>query len=169
MIDYSTISKFPRRKGIYFFYDKFDNLLYIGKATDIRGRIRMHYDNWYNFKEYYKSLKRWKIDKIKNEEQYNKIKKLIKKNEIIYIQNLIRICEETQTIDMIFSNVKKIDFILLPKEKLHIKEKELITTRWPLINIQHNDSKNNSFKINKRIHDKFKEFSNLVIKDFISF
>ena len=38
--------KIPRVSGIYYFYDKAENLLYIGKARTLRSRIWEHYVHW---------------------------------------------------------------------------------------------------------------------------
>ena len=41
-IDPQIIAKLPHSPGVYMFYDKDDNLLYIGKSVDIKKRVRSH-------------------------------------------------------------------------------------------------------------------------------
>lgn len=38
------ISKFPEEPGVYFFRDKKDKILYIGKATSLRDRVRSYFN-----------------------------------------------------------------------------------------------------------------------------
>ena len=41
---FEDLKKIPSTSGIYYFYDKDDNLLYIGKAKKLKFRIRSHRD-----------------------------------------------------------------------------------------------------------------------------
>jgi excinuclease ABC subunit C len=42
-IEKDKISKIPKEPGVYFFYDKKGKLLYIGKAADLRSRVKSHF------------------------------------------------------------------------------------------------------------------------------
>ncbi len=42
-IDPEIIKALPHAPGVYFFYDKNDSLLYIGKSVDIKNRVRSHF------------------------------------------------------------------------------------------------------------------------------
>jgi DNA polymerase III subunit epsilon len=44
-IDPAIIKNLPHAPGVYFFYDKDDNLLYVGKSVDIKNRVRSHFTN----------------------------------------------------------------------------------------------------------------------------
>ena len=39
---HEDLIKIPNHSGLYYFYDKNDNLLYIGKAKNLKSRIRSH-------------------------------------------------------------------------------------------------------------------------------
>ncbi|MBI4129701.1 GIY-YIG nuclease family protein [Candidatus Roizmanbacteria bacterium] len=43
LLDPETIEKLPETAGVYFFHDKGRNLLYIGKAINIRARVLSHF------------------------------------------------------------------------------------------------------------------------------
>ncbi|MGB9911090.1 MAG: GIY-YIG nuclease family protein [Microgenomates group bacterium] len=43
MIDFQKIKKLPCRPGVYLFKDKFDNVLYIGKALNLRKRVKNYF------------------------------------------------------------------------------------------------------------------------------
>ncbi len=42
-IDPKIVQGLPHAPGVYFFYDKDDGLLYIGKSVDIKNRVRSHF------------------------------------------------------------------------------------------------------------------------------
>ena len=42
-IDPKIIANLPHSPGVYMFYDKDDNLLYVGKSVDIKKRVRSHF------------------------------------------------------------------------------------------------------------------------------
>ncbi|MBY0310359.1 3'-5' exoribonuclease [Patescibacteria group bacterium] len=42
-IDSEMIKALPHAPGVYFFYDKDDALLYVGKSVDIKNRVRSHF------------------------------------------------------------------------------------------------------------------------------
>lgn len=46
-IDPKIIESLPHAPGVYFFYDKDDNLLYIGKSVDIKNRVKSHFGQDY--------------------------------------------------------------------------------------------------------------------------
>ena len=46
-IDPKIIEQLPHAPGVYFFYDKDDTLLYIGKSVDIKNRVRSHFGQDY--------------------------------------------------------------------------------------------------------------------------
>jgi DNA polymerase III subunit epsilon len=39
------IEKLPRETGVYYFYDAWHQLIYVGKSVDIRGRVMSHFAN----------------------------------------------------------------------------------------------------------------------------
>lgn len=39
----ALVSKFPKKPGVYLFFDNKDNLLYVGKATDLRSRVSSYF------------------------------------------------------------------------------------------------------------------------------
>ncbi len=42
-IDPEIVKNLPHAPGVYFFYDKDDSLLYVGKSVDIKNRVRSHF------------------------------------------------------------------------------------------------------------------------------
>jgi excinuclease ABC subunit C len=44
------VNKLPDDPGVYFFLDKDDNILYIGKATSLKNRVRSYFDKDINIK-----------------------------------------------------------------------------------------------------------------------
>ncbi len=44
---FEKINEFPKTSGIYYFYNKHDEIFYVGKATTLQGRMRNHsYNFW---------------------------------------------------------------------------------------------------------------------------
>ncbi|MGE5356848.1 MAG: exonuclease domain-containing protein [Deltaproteobacteria bacterium] len=42
-IGYEQVSKLPEKTGIYFFYNEYDEVIYIGKSINIKKRIKQHF------------------------------------------------------------------------------------------------------------------------------
>lgn len=39
------LSKLPEKPGVYLMYDKDDTIIYVGKAINLKNRIRQYFDN----------------------------------------------------------------------------------------------------------------------------
>ena len=42
-VNYELIESLPEKTGVYYFYDEYDNVIYIGKSINIRKRIKQHF------------------------------------------------------------------------------------------------------------------------------
>ena len=45
--DWKTIRKFPEKSGIYFIFDREEELIYLGKSSNIKKRLRAHLSSSY--------------------------------------------------------------------------------------------------------------------------
>ena len=44
-ISYERINQLPEAAGVYYFYNTYGNVIYIGKSINIRKRIHQHFGN----------------------------------------------------------------------------------------------------------------------------
>jgi len=121
----NEIEKIPRKSGIYFFFDKHNQLMYVGRALDLYWRIDKHIKDFRTYEDTKKALEFFyskyslqKIIKFEGEQKINyELFSLTYKSGII--------------IDKILDRVKKIEVEEYRKEENKQKEKELIQSLKP--------------------------------------
>ena len=126
----NEVEKIPRKSGIYFFFDKDNQLMYVGKAQDLYWRIDKHIKDFRKYEDakealefFYAKYSIQEIIKFEGEQKTN-----YELFSLLYKSGTI--------IDKILDRVKKIEVEEYRKEKNEQKEKELIQSLKPPFNSQ---------------------------------
>jgi len=131
---HEDIEKIPRTSGLYYFYDKDDKLLYIGRAKNLRGRTSEHHYYHLLHREgmFFRKilLSKGLLDKDENEWP----KELTKSWSNFQIRILGKF--KPIVIDYIFDKVKRIEIEEMPHELTQSKEEEKIIKLKPPFNHQ---------------------------------
>jgi len=126
----NEIEKIPRKSGIYYFFDKDNQLLYVGKAQNLYWRTDKHIKDFRKYEDvkealefFYSKYSIQDIIKFEGEQKinYDLISASYKSGNII---------------DKILDRVKKIEVEELKEEEVEQKEKELIQSLKPPFNSQ---------------------------------
>jgi excinuclease UvrABC nuclease subunit len=99
-------SYFPNKSGIYLFRDKKGNLLYIGKAKNIKSRMQKYLNDWNCFNEFKKLKPKSNIMKLK-------VSEILKRNMLI----LKRFNEVASVEIFLIATTKESDLIAKHKPK----------------------------------------------------
>ena len=126
----NEIEKIPRKSGIYYFFDKDNQLLYIGKAVDLHFRLIEHVDSYRNHEEGKKILSyvfyKYSIPEILKFDTAQRTRYDVA--NAMYKEGIV--------IDKILNRVKKVKIEEYQKEENKQKEKELIQSLKPPFNSQ---------------------------------
>jgi len=127
------LEKIPQTSGLYYFYDKNDKILYIGRAKNLYARTSEHHRN-YLFHREGMFFRKIVISKglTTNREEWPK--ELDESWCDFQIRGLSRLAPIV--IDYIFNKVKKIEIEEIPHELTKSKEKEMILKFKPPFNHQ---------------------------------
>lgn len=78
---YKLFARLPSSPGVYFLYDRYGHLLYIGKAHDLKKRIKQHFERPYDAR-IEQMLQR--VSRVKVQKTTSNIEALILESELIY-------------------------------------------------------------------------------------
>ncbi len=126
--------KMPTTSGLYYFYDKNNELLYIGKAKSLRARTLMHQRANLQHRE---GMFLRKITLSKKLSLWKRVewpKELDISWREFEFKSMSRI--EALVIDYIFKKIIRIETEEIPKELIKSKEKEMIQKFKPPFNYE---------------------------------
>jgi len=126
----NELQNIPKKSGIYYFFDKANKLMYVGKAQNLYWRTDKHIKDFRKYEDIKEDLEffysKYSIQEI------IKIEGLQKTNfdlvSVSYKSGIV--------IDKILDRVKKIKVEELKEEEVKQKEKELIQSLKPPFNSQ---------------------------------
>jgi len=126
----NEIEKIPRKSGIYFLFDKNNQLLYIGKAVSLHFRLIEHVDSYRKHEEGKKFL-----SNVFNKYSIPEMLKFdtAQQNSFDMANSMYTKCI---VIDKILNRVKKVKIEEYREEENEQKEKELIQSLKPPFNSQ---------------------------------
>ena len=121
------LKKLPNTSGVYYFYDKDDNLLYIGKAKNLKSRISNHKDCNERAREgaFYSQLRKADL----SPEGREKLEKAIRMFEFSCMGTTYPV-----RIDFVFHRTTKIEIEEMPHELTDGREEEMIYKLNPAFN-----------------------------------
>ncbi len=124
---FEDLKSIPSTSGVYYFYDKDDNLLYIGKAKKLKFRIQNHKDCNERVREgaFYSRLRKSNL----SPEGREKLEKAIKMFEVSCMGTTYPV-----KIDSVFHRTVKIEVEEMPHELTEGREEEMIYKLKPLFN-----------------------------------
>jgi len=130
--DFEELKKIPRTSGLYYFYDKSDNILYIGKAKILHSRILDHHFLYLLHREgmFFRKI-------IISKGWLGKDRKEWDKKCKESFEDFLFNAESSKTplvIDLIFGKVKRVEIEEMSHELTKSKEKELILKLKPPFN-----------------------------------
>jgi len=131
--DFEELKEITQASGLYYFYDEYGDILYIGKANVLRSRVLAHYHNHSLYREmgFFVKILKSKGLSIKDENL---------PKELSDIWDNFRDREDSNqrmiVIDFILNRVKRIDIEETPKELTESKEKEMIQKYEPPFNFE---------------------------------
>jgi len=133
-INHEEFEKLPKTSGLYYFYDKNDEILYIGKAKSLKSRITDHQWNYYFHKEgmfYRKYLISKGLLGSLREEKSKELQKVLDDFEIRSwsMPHMI-------VFDMIFDRTIRVETEEMEHKLTKAKEKEMILKFKPPFNYQ---------------------------------
>jgi hypothetical protein len=124
--------KIPPTSGIYIFYDKQNQPLYVGKASTVRARISTHIENYRQLIRNVEYLRNFIKENTSEEitvEYKNKDSKFWRFARWWKPQSLI-------VIEQVMDKVVRIEIDELPKNKITLKELDYIVKLEPTFNSQ---------------------------------
>lgn len=128
------LEKIPRTSGLYYFYDKNDKLLYVGKAKNLHSRIFGHRNSYLFHREgmFFRKILISKGLLTKNQEEWPE--ELHESWLDFELRGLSKI--SPIVIDYIFHKIKRIEIEDVSDELTKSKEKEMILKLKPPFNHQ---------------------------------
>jgi len=131
---HEELEKIPKVSGLYYFYDKNDNLLYIGKAKNLHARIFEHHGCYLYHREgmFFRKIMISKGLLYKDEEEWPK--EFLKSWRHFQVNGFSM--TQLVVIDYIFNKVKKIEIEEMLHKLTKSKEKEMILKFKPPFNYQ---------------------------------
>ena len=121
------LGKIPRTSGVYYFYDKDDNIYYVGKAKILRSRIRDHRNNNDAIREgkFFRNM----LQKNLPPESKQKLEQAMKEFEFrgMYMMRVV-------AVDWVFDKVSRIDIEEMPHELTEKRETDMICKLIPIYN-----------------------------------
>lgn len=126
------LEKIPKTSGLYYFYDKDDKIMYVGKARNLHSRTFLHLSCYHFFKEgrFLGKIIDSKDLLLEDEEDWPK--ELWHAWRRFQIRSWSRI--PALVIDFIFQKVKRIEVEEMPHELTKSKEAEMIKKLKPPFN-----------------------------------
>ena len=123
------LRKIPRTSGVYYFYDKDDNIYYVGKAKILRSRIWGHRDNNDRLKEakFFRNMLQTNL----SPESKQKLDKAIREFEFRGMSMI-----KSVAVDWVFDKVTRIDIEEMPHELTEKREIDMIWKLTPLYNYE---------------------------------
>jgi len=130
--EFRDFQKIPKTSGLYYVYDKNDNLLYIGKAVSLYSRINMHHSIYLQHKErmFFRKIARSKGWKSKEEAD----EKFRESTDELDFKAMSWVTPSV--IDFVFEKIKRIEIEEMPEELIKSKEKEMILKFEPPLNYE---------------------------------
>ncbi len=132
--EFEELKKIPRTSGIYYFYDKNDKILYIGKANNLHSRTLAHFHNHSLYREmgFFVKILNSKGLSIKDKEKLPK--------ELLDMWDNFKDREFSNpkmiVIDFILNRIQRIDVEEISKELTKSKEKDMIQKYEPPFNFE---------------------------------
>lgn len=130
---YDSVLQISNSSGLYFCYDKDDNLLYIGKAKLLKNRIKEHRENNLLDREGRFYLK---IQESKGYTSRNEWPKVLDDAFRDFESRYLFHLQSPLVIDRIFHRVNRIEIEEMPHELTKEREKNLIKDLKPPFNSQ---------------------------------
>ena len=121
------LRKIPRTSGVYYFYDKDDNIYYVGKAKILRSRVWDHRNNNDRVREAKFFRNMLQINLLPESKQ--KLEEAIKEFEFRGMSMINPIA-----VDWVFDKVTRIDIEEMPHELTDGREIDMILELKPLYN-----------------------------------
>ncbi len=126
----NEVEKIPKKSGIYYYFDKENQLLYVGKAANLHFRTIEHIKN---FRDHEKGKKM--LNDLYSKRSLSDIVKFDSHQRSMY--DLVNcLYQSGNVIDKILDRVKTIKVEEFQKEVLKQREDQLIQTMRPLFNSQ---------------------------------
>lgn len=129
---YDDLEKIPKTSGLYYFYDKDDKIMYVGKARNLHSRTFLHLSSYHLHREgmFFGKIIDSKDLILVDEEDWPK--ELWHSWRRFGIKTMSRI--RPRVIDYIFQKVKRVETEEMPHELTKSKEAEMIKKLKPPFN-----------------------------------
>lgn len=157
----------PNKTGIYYFYDKDDHVLYIGKAVNIRNRIRNHLRNFQIMSKFKKGIELCDlfIEKYNQGNYDNSLYEEIIDFEV-ELRYSLAFHFKPVNIDYVFDIVDHVGIIEMVKEKIKEFEEMEISRLSPPYNFQsmnvlYNEAEEKYWEFSTYFGKKFEEVKRL--------
>ena len=125
------LKNLPNRSGLYYLYDKDDTPLYVGKAKNLKSRMKEHHSNNLMDREGKFYLRIQRAKKYRSQEEWPEaLDEAFRDFQARYLFHH----QSPLVIDMIFHRVKRIEIEEMPHELTKGRENELIQNLKPPFN-----------------------------------